>query len=322
MSKIHLLIYIIIKMESEYISFLSCLMITNQTSVYITYYSWNKIFFYNIELWLFMFGNMNDDDYYNLSLKSFDSKEYEKALEYINKAINIKSLNLNYRIQKVHILLEMSDYKNALEELKFMENMDGYNPDIYTYESMCYSSIGDYDNSLKFASKSLELDSENEMAYFNKSVSLKNLGHYKESIKIFEKYLKWAIKIQLHIRSLPSFIFMLTGIKCNKWGKNSPKIWYGKQGCIWYSALYIQYDNEITKYFETVINAFENTANFYYLNQLNDFIVEHDMYDIGEDLYKTYIKLYPDISLFYDLFAYLLMSENKKEEAYNIYKKY
>ena len=45
------------------------------------------------------------------------------------------------------------------------------------------------------------------------------------------------------------------------------------------------------------------------------------MYDIGEDLYKTYIKLYPDISLFYDLFAYLLMSENKKEEAYNIYKK-
>ncbi len=46
------------------------------------------------------------------------------------------------------------------------------------------------------------------------------------------------------------------------------------------------------------------------------------MYDIGEDLYKTYIKLYPDISLFYDLFAYLLMSENKKEEAYNIYKKY
>ncbi len=269
-----------------------------------------------------MFGNLDDDKYYDLSLKSFDLKDYDKSLEYINKAINMKPLNLNYRLHKINILIELYDYKNALKELKFMENIDNNNPGIYAYESMCYYSIDDYKNSLKFADKSLELDRENEIAYFYKAISLKNLDHYEESIKFFEKYLKMDNKNSMAHSELAELYFY---VDRDKSAINEAKtaLKYDNENEDAYDILLFiyKYNNDPVKYLETAIDAFENTANFDYLYNLNNVLIEYSMYDVGEDLYKNYIDINPDLPVFYDLFADILMPEDKKDDAYNAYKK-
>ena len=270
-----------------------------------------------------MFGNRkSDEEYYDLSLKSFESGEYEKSLEYINMAINIKPLNGNYIFHKVEILIEMADYKKALKELDLMESRYRNDPAIYSHKSFCYYSIGDYHNSIKYADMAIKIDPEGDSPYFTKAISLKELQRFDEAQLLLEKYLKTNITDSDAHSELAEIYFHGDHVK-KALSEAKLAIKYDKENGDAYNTMLSIYlfDEEPQNYIETTARAFENTAEFGYLYALNDFLRMMGLTQAGEEIYERFIKAFPEVNEFYDLLADILISEGKKEEAYSTYKK-
>ena len=71
-----------------------------------------------------LFKTQNDYTYYILSLGFFETKDYNQALNYITLATSQNGNNINYKILKIKILLELNQIKKAakiLEEIKKQE---------------------------------------------------------------------------------------------------------------------------------------------------------------------------------------------------------
>lgn len=65
------------------------------------------------------------DDFYNFTLSRafLETKQYNLALNYINKAIHLNQANINYQIFKIEILIKTQKYKEAKKQI---EKLDKY----------------------------------------------------------------------------------------------------------------------------------------------------------------------------------------------------
>jgi tetratricopeptide (TPR) repeat protein len=270
-----------------------------------------------------MFGvKKGDEEYYELAVKSFESGEYEKSLEYIDKAIDIRPLNAVYLFHRIDIQVAMGDYGSALRELNRMESVYKNNPEIYSYKSLCYYSLEDYNNSIKYAELSINIDHNNEEAYFTKGASLKKLNRYDEAMKALEMCLKINMA-DSDAHSELAQIYLIKGQKARAISEAKLAIKYDRKNEDAYNTLLSIYlfDEKPEKYIETTGQVFKNTGEFRYLYGMNDFLRMLGMHKTGEEIYKHYIKLYPDVNTFYDLLADILISEGKKDEAYDTYRR-
>ena len=270
-----------------------------------------------------MFGiKKSDEEYYNLSMQSFESGEYEKSLEYINIAISIKPLNGDYLFHKIKVLVEMEKYEEALKVLDTMENMYRNDPEIYSYKSLCYYSIEDYQNSIKYADLSIAIDHNNGTAYYIKAISLKKLRRFNEAEKLLETCLKLDIT-DSDAHSELARIYLDVGQEKKALSEAKLAIKYDKENEDAYDTLLsiFEFDDEPENYIETVIQAVANTGELKYMHKLNDFLKAWGLQKTGEEMYNGYIELNPDVPFFYDLLADILISEGRKDEAYSTYRK-
>jgi tetratricopeptide (TPR) repeat protein len=270
-----------------------------------------------------MFGiKKSDEEYYDLSLKSFESGEYEKSLEYINIAINMRPSNGNYLFHKIEVLIEMADYEGALRELDVMESRYKNNPAIYSHKSFCYYSIEDYENSIKYADMAIKIGPEDDTPYFTKAISLKKLQRFDEAKTLLEIYLKTNIT-DSDAHSELADIYLHEDQKMKSLSEAKLALKYDKENQDAYNIILAIYmsGEEPEKYIETTAEAFGNTAEFGYLYALNDFLKMVGLNNSGEEIYRQFIKFYPEVNEFYDLLADILISQGKKEEAYSTYKK-
>ncbi|KAJ3676365.1 hypothetical protein LUZ60_003777 [Juncus effusus] len=105
----------------------------------------------------------------------FDSSDYSKVLEYIDKIVLVFSPScIKAKLLKVRALLELKDYSSVISETGFILKQDEDNLEALLIRGRAYYYLSDHDVALRHFQKGLRLDpehSELKKAYFG----LKNL---------------------------------------------------------------------------------------------------------------------------------------------------
>ncbi|WOK93737.1 hypothetical protein Cni_G02437 [Canna indica] len=114
-------------------------------------------------------------DAFNSAYNHFDSGDYSKALDYINKIVLVYSSScLKAKILKVKLLLALKDYSSAISESGYILKEDEDNLEALLLRGRAYYYLSDHDVASRHYQKGLRLDpehSELKKAYFG----LKNL---------------------------------------------------------------------------------------------------------------------------------------------------
>ncbi|XP_068669232.1 dnaJ protein P58IPK homolog B-like [Aristolochia californica] len=111
------------------------------------------------------------------ALNLFDSGDFEKALEHIEKVVLVFSSGcLKAKLQKVRILLALKDYSSAILEAGYILKEDEDNLEALLLRGRAYYYLTDHDVAMRHYQKGLRLDpehSELKKAYFGLKSLLK-----------------------------------------------------------------------------------------------------------------------------------------------------
>ena len=116
-----------------------------------------------------------------------ENNEYEKSLEYANKAIS-KNKNDNYAyFRKGWALYKLQRFDEALVELFKAEELGCKSTTLYPIISFIYSYRNEHKEAIKYASKAILLDKNDAYAYYRKGFDLYQLEMYDEALAVFLK---------------------------------------------------------------------------------------------------------------------------------------
>ena len=160
----------------------------------------------------FLVGN-DADRYMNLGYDSYKDGDYNKALEYLNKALDIRKQILGEKHVDTAasynnigvVYYSLGDYNKALEyhykALNIQKKILGGNhKDIgisYNNIGNNYSYLGDYDKALEFLNKALNIQKKilgdkhknTAISYNNIGFIYSNLGNYNKALEYYSKAL-------------------------------------------------------------------------------------------------------------------------------------
>ena len=109
--------------------------------------------------------------YYNQAKNSFDNKDYNNALEYIKKAINIDNHDFDCWCLITEIYLNLNQIDEASSCATTLLNIDSNNPKAWHLRARVLLGLMRYDEALLASNKSLQLDSQNnEYKEINKNI--------------------------------------------------------------------------------------------------------------------------------------------------------
>ena len=109
--------------------------------------------------------------YYNQAKNSFDIKDYNNALEYIKKAINIDNHDFDCWCLITEIYLALNQIDEASSCATTLLNIDSNNPQAWHLRARVLLGLMRYDEALMASNKSLQLDSgNNEYKEINKNI--------------------------------------------------------------------------------------------------------------------------------------------------------
>lgn len=109
--------------------------------------------------------------YYNQAKNSFNNKDYNNALEYIKKAINIDNYDFDCWCFITETYLNLNQIDEASSCATTLLNIDSNNPKAWHLRARVLLGLMRYDEALMASNKSLQLDSENnEYKEINKNI--------------------------------------------------------------------------------------------------------------------------------------------------------
>lgn len=111
------------------------------------------------------------ESYYNHAKNSYQSKDYNQALEYIQKAINIDYRDFDCWCLITEVYLSLNRIEEASSCATTLLNLDSNNPKAWHLRARVLLGLMRYDEALLASDKSLQLDSANsEYREFNNNV--------------------------------------------------------------------------------------------------------------------------------------------------------
>ena len=129
------------------------------------------------------------DTYLKLGNFEYDSKNYERAIEYYDKIIEIDIRNANAWNNKGNALCNLRRYDEAIRCYDKALEIDPEYANAWNNKGVALGNLGRYDEAIRCYDKALEIDPEYANAWNNKGVALGNLGRYDEAIRCYDKAL-------------------------------------------------------------------------------------------------------------------------------------
>ena len=138
----------------------------------------------------------------------YEKKNYTKAIELCDQAIDIDKQSFISYLSKANSLLQLSQYKNAIDYYNKVLVIDAHNKEgiknkeiaLESLKKQKYSEIVDniksdfekknYSNVINLCNTAIEIDSKSSFTYVYKAHSLKELRRYKEAIEWYDKALE------------------------------------------------------------------------------------------------------------------------------------
>ncbi|MFD2909032.1 hypothetical protein ACFSX9_09810 [Flavobacterium ardleyense] len=139
-----------------------------------------------------LFGQNNNEKYFDESKKLTDSKEYQKALTSINIALKSDSLNRPYLLQKIKIQYFSNKCDDAMKSLNLIiENVDDkIQDDIMAYFCDIDDCLGKKEEATRLLKEYIihEQYQNNEMILYL-AIRLCNTKKYEEGINYYKQYI-------------------------------------------------------------------------------------------------------------------------------------
>jgi Flp pilus assembly protein TadD len=119
-------------------------------------------------------------------------KEYEIALEWYNKALEIDPKNARAWNNKGIVLavLALEKYKEAIGLFDKALEIDPKDARAWNNKGILLANLEKYKEAIGLFDKALEIDPRDAEAWNNKGLALSNLGNYKEAIECYDKVLE------------------------------------------------------------------------------------------------------------------------------------
>lgn len=123
--------------------------------------------------------------YVGLAIVWWYKKDYDKAMEYYSKAIEIEP-KWGYFWSRGEVWRKKKDFERAVEDYTSAINIDPTFAAAYTDRGSCYISMGKHETALSDYKKALELipvDDRKPYAVLVRKIALKAIGHLTKKLK-------------------------------------------------------------------------------------------------------------------------------------------
>ncbi len=134
----------------------------------------------------------NTPDKYILSGELFrELEKYDKALEQLDKALQLSKKDLSTYFIKGEILEKLNDYNQALKQYDKILEISPNNPDAHSHKGHVYRYIEDFDKALIEFDKAISNNPNIYLYYGAKSAILCDfMGRFEDALKVINKGLK------------------------------------------------------------------------------------------------------------------------------------
>ena len=133
----------------------------------------------------------NINSFLNLAKEKFLSKEYDKAIGYLEKIILIEKNNLPALVFMGDILVHKKLYLNAIKIFDDILKIDPKMYFIYNNKGFCLLSLNRIEEAKNNFERCIILKKDFAHAYNNYGITLKKLGNYEEAKNNFLKAIKY-----------------------------------------------------------------------------------------------------------------------------------
>lgn len=135
--------------------------------------------------------------YHNLGIKKYNQKNYEAAIEYFNKAIQINPLNANPYLYRGYSKSKLNDFHGAIDDYTLAMKRKKPTADDYINRGGLKDQLEDYDGAIEDYTQATYINEKDSDAYFNRGLSNAKKGFIHAAI------LDWKIAADFgNIRAL------------------------------------------------------------------------------------------------------------------------
>lgn len=127
------------------------------------------------------------ENYYKLGNRERMSKNYQKAVEYYTKAIELGMKNPAVYNNRGNSYRDLKESRKAIEDYNKAIEMDPKYVYAYNNRGNIYGDLKEYEKSIEDYNRAIELDPKYATAYNGRGVSFHNLGNYEKAIKNYNK---------------------------------------------------------------------------------------------------------------------------------------
>jgi len=128
---------------------------------------------------------------YNLSLLTFETNDYKKAIFYIQKAIAIMPENAIFHHHMGTILFKQSKFNQSIESCKKAINLNPNYSDAYGIKGLSYEKLGKDDDAILCYKKIIDINHKDYVAYYSIGRVLHNSKNNIEAIQYFRKAISY-----------------------------------------------------------------------------------------------------------------------------------
>ncbi len=132
-----------------------------------------------------------ESDFYTKAEEAYAEGNYESAIEFYTKAININSNNVDYYYSRAMSKKSIQDYYGALSDLESALQLSPKTPLYHNQKGTIKYALGDYANAMKDFNKAIEVDSSYAMGYYNLGFSVAKSKDFRGAKNYFDTAIKF-----------------------------------------------------------------------------------------------------------------------------------
>lgn len=135
-------------------------------------------------------NQMTSGDYIRSGNRYYDKKDYQKALESYNRAIELDQNNAIAYYNRGIVYGKQREYEKAIEDYSRAIDLDENCVNAYNNQGSAYGEQGEYDKAVADYSRAIELDKNYKNAYYGRGIVYGKQGEYDKAIADYSKVIE------------------------------------------------------------------------------------------------------------------------------------
>ena len=127
------------------------------------------------------------DKYFSAGLKCYLDKDYEGAINYCTKAIELGKDDVNVYFIRALTYMYIGNYLKVIEDLTKITELDGNDEFTCCNRGFAYMCIGEYAKAIDDYTKGIELGTNDKNIYIGRGIAYRCLGDYIKAVEDFTK---------------------------------------------------------------------------------------------------------------------------------------